>query len=196
MQTKKEEIRQTILEAAQREFLIHGYEGSSMRTIAKKANTTIGNIYHYFPSKEAILEILMEEPIRSIHKVIDNHMAEQKRIYSYDELKEALDGIEDIIEESDLFYLMDERMIILFDLKTTRFVEVREWFVKACKQHLAWHMGTEDEDSAYVDIITDMFIASVRHVLTEHKNVEQSKKEFCKVFRMLCAGLISNRQEE
>ena len=118
MQTKKEEIRQTILEAAQREFLIHGYEGSSMRTIAKKANTTIGNIYHYFPNKEAILEILMEEPIRSIHKVIDNHMAEQKRIYSYDELKEALDGIEDIIEESDLFYLMDERMIILFDLKT------------------------------------------------------------------------------
>lgn len=36
MQTKKDEIRKTILEAAQKEFLIHGYEGASMRTIAKK----------------------------------------------------------------------------------------------------------------------------------------------------------------
>ena len=44
MQTKKDEIRKTILEAAQKEFLIHGYEGASMRTIAKKANTTLGNI--------------------------------------------------------------------------------------------------------------------------------------------------------
>lgn len=196
MQTKKEEIRQTILTAAQREFLIHGYEGSSMRTIAKKANTTIGNIYHYFPNKEAILEVLLEEPIQSIHKVIENHVAEQKRIYSYDELKDALDNIEDIMDDSDLYYLMDERLLILFDLKTTRFVEIREWFVQACKKHLAWHMGMEDSDSAYVDIITDMFIASVRHVLLEHKNVEQAKKEFCKVFRMLCAGLISSRQEE
>lgn len=196
MQTKKEEIRQTILMAAQREFLIHGYEGSSMRTIAKKANTTIGNIYHYFPNKEAILEVLMEEPVQSLHKMIDNHMAMKKRIYSYDELKGALDSIEDIIEDSDLYYLMDERLIILFDLKTTRFVEIREWFVDACKKHLAWHMGILDSDSAYIDIITDMFIASVRHVLLEHKNTEQAKKEFCKVFRMLCAGLISNRQEE
>lgn len=196
MQTKKEEIRQTILEAAKNEFLIHGYEGSSMRTIAKKANTTIGNIYHYFPNKEAILEVLMEEPIESMHKVIDNHMAEQKRIYSYDELKEALDSMEDIVDDSDLSYLMDERLIILFDLKTTRFVEIREWFVKECKQHLAWHMGIADSDSAYIDIITDMFIASVRHVLLEHKNAKQAKEEFCKVFRMLCAGLISNRQED
>lgn len=37
MQIKKEEIRTTILNAAQQEFLIHGYEGSSLRVIAKKS---------------------------------------------------------------------------------------------------------------------------------------------------------------
>lgn len=36
MQIKKEEIRTTILNAAQQEFLTHGYEGSSLRVIAKK----------------------------------------------------------------------------------------------------------------------------------------------------------------
>ena len=195
MQTKKEEIRDTILEAAQKEFLIHGYEGSSMRTIAKKANTTIGNIYHYFSNKEAILEVLMEEPIQSIHKVVDNHMQAHVRIYSYDELKKALDEIEDIIDDSDLMYLMDERLLILFDLKTTRFVEIRDWFVKACKQHLAWHLGVEDSDSAYVDILTNTFISCVRHILLEHKDVEQAKQEFGKVFKMLCAGLITDKEE-
>ena len=69
MQTKKDEIRKTILEAAQKEFLIHGYEGASMRTIAKKANTTLGNIYHYYENKEAILEELMREPVEKVKKM-------------------------------------------------------------------------------------------------------------------------------
>ena len=69
MQTKKDEIRKTILEAAQKEFLIHGYEGASMRTIAKKANTTLGNIYHYYENKEAILEELMREPVEKVKKI-------------------------------------------------------------------------------------------------------------------------------
>ena len=41
MQTKKESIGEEILKAAQKEFLLHGYEAASMRVIARKANTTL-----------------------------------------------------------------------------------------------------------------------------------------------------------
>lgn len=37
MQTKKEDIKEQIQKAAQSEFLIHGYEGASMRVIARQA---------------------------------------------------------------------------------------------------------------------------------------------------------------
>ena len=48
MQVKKEDLRQQILEAAKQEFLDKGYENSSMRVIAKKANTTHGEYLSLF----------------------------------------------------------------------------------------------------------------------------------------------------
>ena len=65
MQVKKEDLRQQILEAAKQEFLDKGYENSSMRVIAKKANTTMGNIYHYFDNKEALLTTLLDPVIEN-----------------------------------------------------------------------------------------------------------------------------------
>lgn len=196
MQTKKEDLRQTILMAAQKEFLVHGYEGGSMRVIAKKANTTLGNLYHYFKNKEAILEELLREPLEGLEMIVELHIKKQTEVYSIKELKDALRDMDNSMDVSELQFLMDERLIILFDLKTTRFVEVRNRILKQFKQHLAWHLRLKDDDSAYVEIITDMFISCCRHVLLEHRDVEKAKKEFIKVFKMLCLGLMVNREEQ
>ena len=48
MQIKKEDLKNDIIEAAKVEFLHHGYEGASMRIIASKSHTTLGNLYNYF----------------------------------------------------------------------------------------------------------------------------------------------------
>jgi AcrR family transcriptional regulator len=56
MQIKKKEIRDEILAVAEKEFLKRGFKNSSIRTIATKSHTTLGNIYHYFENKEAILD--------------------------------------------------------------------------------------------------------------------------------------------
>ena len=115
MQTKKDEIRKTILEAAQKEFLIHGYEGASMRTIAKKANTTLGNIYHYYENKEAILEELMREPVEKVKKMIDDHMKLQDELFTMSEMQEFLDDLDNLMDYHEMQCLMDERLVILFD---------------------------------------------------------------------------------
>lgn len=196
MQTKKDEIRKTILEAAQKEFLIHGYEGASMRTIAKKANTTLGNIYHYYENKEAILEELLREPVEKVKKMIDYHVKLQDDLYTMAEMQELLGDLDNLMDYHEMQCLLDERLVILFDLRTTHFVKIRDDTIHKFKQHLAWHLGMDDDDSAYVDIIMNTFIACVRHVLSEHKGTEESKKEFIKVFKVLCAGVMSNRKEE
>ena len=33
------------------------------------------------------------------------------------------------------------------------------------KQHMAWHLNIEDINSPYIDIITNMFIVGIKHVL-------------------------------
>lgn len=196
MQTKKDDIREQIIKAAQKEFLLHSYEGASMRVIARKANTTLGNIYHYFPNKEAILSEILKDPLSNLAKLTEDHLVLQDRVYTVDDMKDVLKEMDYLMDFREFQYLMDERLLILFDLRTTQFVEMRENFIRQCKKHMAWHLGIEDSDSPYIDIIVTMFISSVRHVLLEHKDSEEAQKEFIKVFKMLCTGLVVNGEEK
>jgi TetR/AcrR family transcriptional regulator, repressor for uid operon len=45
-----------ILSAASRAFVAHGLHGASMRQICAEATLSTGTVYHYFSSKEAIIE--------------------------------------------------------------------------------------------------------------------------------------------
>jgi AcrR family transcriptional regulator len=50
--------RERILEAAERAFVRHGFHAATMQHVAEEANMSAGNLYRYFPSKEAIVEAL------------------------------------------------------------------------------------------------------------------------------------------
>ena len=76
-QVLKEEIRQNILRAAASEFLEHGYQGSSMRNIARAAGITAGNLYRYYESKDSLYEAIIREPWLELNRIIGertNHL--------------------------------------------------------------------------------------------------------------------------
>ncbi|MER3403756.1 MAG: hypothetical protein C4345_07260 [Chloroflexota bacterium] len=54
------EQRQRIIQAALRLFAEHGYEATSLRDIAEAVEMSPASLYHYFPSKESIMEALLE----------------------------------------------------------------------------------------------------------------------------------------
>ena len=56
MQYLKDEVRKKIAEEALKEFTLKGYEGASVRNIAKNSNKSVGNLYKYFNSKEDLFE--------------------------------------------------------------------------------------------------------------------------------------------
>jgi AcrR family transcriptional regulator len=61
MQKPKDEVRVRILEAALDLFAERGYRAASVPEIARAAGTAVGNLYRYFPSKEALLEAALPE---------------------------------------------------------------------------------------------------------------------------------------
>ncbi len=50
--------RKRIIEAAERAFVRHGFHAATMQHVAEEADMSAGNLYRYFPSKEAIVEQL------------------------------------------------------------------------------------------------------------------------------------------
>lgn len=58
---QKEERREQILDAALRIFAEKGFAGASIRDIAKEVGVTEGLIYHYFESKDQLLNACWKE---------------------------------------------------------------------------------------------------------------------------------------
>lgn len=54
------ERRRQILTAAFNCFVINGFSATSMESICREAKLSPGAVYHYFPSKEAIIEALAQ----------------------------------------------------------------------------------------------------------------------------------------
>ncbi len=63
---EKAGIRQEILDAARELFVKEGYEATSIRKIAHKAEYSPGTIYLYFEDKQAVLEALGDEMFRRL----------------------------------------------------------------------------------------------------------------------------------
>ncbi len=61
MARPRSDIRARILRAARSEFLGRGVDGAPLRAIARRARTTIGMVYYYFPNKDDLFMAVIEE---------------------------------------------------------------------------------------------------------------------------------------
>jgi len=59
-------IRERIVRAARHEFLEHGLGATPLRAIARRARTSLGMIYYYFPTKDVLFLAVIEEPYARI----------------------------------------------------------------------------------------------------------------------------------
>lgn len=57
----KDETKKRILKVAQKQFAQQGFEQTTTRDIARDANIAVGTLFNYFPTKESIVENLVNE---------------------------------------------------------------------------------------------------------------------------------------
>lgn len=57
----RSDIQPRILHAARARFLAEGVDGASLRAIAKDAKTSIGMVFYYYPTKDALFLAVIEE---------------------------------------------------------------------------------------------------------------------------------------
>src|SRR3954464_10669396 len=55
------DIAERVVVSARTRFLAEGVEGASLRAIARDADTSLGMVYYYFPTKDALFLAVVED---------------------------------------------------------------------------------------------------------------------------------------
>ncbi|NVK18495.1 MAG: TetR/AcrR family transcriptional regulator [Methylocystaceae bacterium] len=130
VQILKEEVRERILQSAERLFVLLGYQKATMNAIADDANMAVGNIYKYFPSKQKLF-----------HAIIDDEFVSQLRSLTLERVKSLNDPsqIEQIksIDETNTGKLLDfwitnrnKTIILLARSKGSKYEEFAKEYVQ------------------------------------------------------------------
>lgn len=64
--TPESQTRQRLVDAAMELFWVQGYANTGLAQIAKKADALPGSLYHFFPTKEDLLQATLHERLRRI----------------------------------------------------------------------------------------------------------------------------------
>lgn len=66
-----EKTRQAVLDTARALFLEHGYDATSLQSIADAMGVTKANVYYYFRTKVTILEALLDTNVAALTALLD-----------------------------------------------------------------------------------------------------------------------------
>lgn len=67
------DTRERILDAAARLFHEQGYNATGIATILREAKVNSGSLYHFFPSKEALLVGVLERYVEMLRPCVTDH---------------------------------------------------------------------------------------------------------------------------
>jgi len=192
MQVKKDEIRDEILRAAVNEFLKRGFKNASMRTIATKSNTTLGNLYNYFDNKEAILDAAIGDTPEQILQVLKEH---QEAILTEDFSKEQMEeNFNELIEAYmprffPIDILLSNSFLILMEgCEGTKYAHYRELFLSLFQKHLATHINVEP-DSFLTKSLALGFLSSLLFIGKNKKNMEDGKRDLFNYIKIMVLGM-------
>lgn len=103
------EIQRNILKRAAAVFASVGYASSTISDLARAAGVSRGALYHYFPSKEAILCGILDDHVLGFLEMIDDAM--QSGRSAVEQLRAVTKGIVEVNTQSP-----DEQVLILTDI--------------------------------------------------------------------------------
>lgn len=153
MQQRVLERRRAILVAAEELFAEKGYESTSMKEVAMRASTSIGNMYFYFSNKEDLMRALLDKIFNEIW-----HLELNPEELTFTASLNALEALDDylkiyslfqkdsytrILQEGARHYTFRRYMISFLEGKTRERYQQYDEFFEGLDRELAlsYHLG-------------------------------------------------------
>lgn len=178
MQYQKDEVRGKILLEGLIEFKEKGFKDASIRSIAKNANTSVGNIYKYFDSKENLYE--------SIIGTVYNKLIEYFNQFNKVELNEKAESIFCELAEKILEILNDnniELAVLLNKSEGSKYENCKGLFIdfitRIVTEKIAYDLSLQGKilkDNFIIYVIAFSLVDSIAIILKEKENGDEVRK--------------------
>lgn len=198
MQYQKDEVRNRMVKEALKEFKEKGYKGASIRSIAKKSNTSIGNIYKYFESKENLYENL----IGSIyHRLIgyfqhfDKVELNEKAQFVFYELVEE---IMEIFNENsaEISILLNQSKGSKYENCKSIFVNFATKIVTERMQYELFLKGKRLRDNFALYLVSFSLVESIAIIVKERHDGAEVRKLILNIIDIYYADILNKLDSE
>ncbi|MDZ7781871.1 MAG: helix-turn-helix domain-containing protein [Halioglobus sp.] len=89
-QTKGERTRQRILDVAEELFANRGYEGTSLRQIARAAGIQEPGLYNHFAGKQVIYQAVLDRALYPLVEVLASHIDDAAQLRDFTDLPSVM----------------------------------------------------------------------------------------------------------
>ena len=172
MQYLKDEVRNNIAEEALKEFKILGYNGASIRSIAKNASTSVGNFYKYYNSKDVLYENLIGSVYHKLMDYInkfDKVVLDDKAEYIFYELMEKI--IEIFQENSiEIAILLNKSEGSKYEDCKSVFVDFITRIVTETMKYKLLKQGKKLKDSMVIYLVSYSVVESISIIVKEKED--------------------------
>ncbi|MDR6552478.1 TetR/AcrR family transcriptional regulator [Paenibacillus qinlingensis] len=198
MQILKDEVKNSIRQAALAEFKKHGYLKASIRQIAEAAGITPGNIYRYFKSKDDLFDELIQP--------IQEQLAEVLRVCKQEVDSTLCTALSDhllILRRIDaslmlLFKESSTELTILLNLSEgSRFASAKQDMITLVHQIISEVFTAElgsfgtlsQKDQFAARMIATTMIESICLILRDHEDGDTIKMLVDELLYLYCTGI-------
>jgi AcrR family transcriptional regulator len=178
MQYLKYEVRKNIVEQALNEFKQMGYKGTSIRNIAKNSQTSVGNFYKYFHSKDDLFEKLIGPVYERIMDYINQFNSVEINEKADEIFYELMEKIMEIFKGSST-----EITILLNKSEGSKFENCKKTFVDFITRIVSEKMkyeltlkGKRLKDDFLIYLLSYNLMESISIILREKEDEAEMRK--------------------
>jgi AcrR family transcriptional regulator len=100
------ERKEVIEDAARELFIKQGFHATSMRDISKRAEVSLGNLYNYYPTKEAIFESIVDQYLKVIDEKLRGIFAEIEEPLEPSNMRKLGELVGGLVNQHSDFWLL------------------------------------------------------------------------------------------
>ena len=136
--------------AALRVFTRQGFHGTSVRDIARQARVSIGNLYNYYPTKEALFIAVVRRYETKMEELRKKVFASVDRVFEPRELRQLARGIREIVYDNpDYWRLM---YIDVIEFGSRHFAHTFRSLAKNMKDRLGPRLDAATRNGAWFGV--------------------------------------------